>query len=200
MSVTFSLQDNQRLCDICRDPKRMAKGKKGIVCNTRSACQKHTVIAAPPLEENEEGSSRGSEPLYESPRFGKRKRSVVVHGRPLSKLFADQILRDIARECDQHAKELRKAFKDEITLRDTRARELIQDTQGEVIKKEREIKDLKRRLRRLRETLGMLSQGCDPTGDENGKVQDDARESPRDSERTHSGIGTGDGDHTALAP
>ena len=22
MSVTFSLQDNQRLCDICRDPKR----------------------------------------------------------------------------------------------------------------------------------------------------------------------------------
>ena len=35
------------------------------------------------------------------------------------------------------------------------ARELIQDTQGEVIEKEREIKDLKRKLRRLRETLGM---------------------------------------------
>ena len=157
------------------------------------------------MQENEEGSSRGSEPLYESPRFGKRKRSVAVHGRPLSKLFADQvgfstrivssdgvkgtlshtscvqILRDIARECDQHAKELRKAFKDEITLRDTRvrlcflymfseqhplvvalrkpmllqARELIQDTQGVVIEKEREIKDLKRKLRRLKETLGM---------------------------------------------
>ena len=33
---------------------------------------------------------------------------------------AVQILRDIQRECDQHAKELRKAWKDETNRKDTR--------------------------------------------------------------------------------
>ncbi|CAL8461537.1 g1068 [Coccomyxa elongata] len=42
MSVTFRLHNDQRLCDICRDPERTAKGNRGIVANTRVACQKHT--------------------------------------------------------------------------------------------------------------------------------------------------------------
>ncbi|CAL5225001.1 g7779 [Coccomyxa viridis] len=168
MSVTFRLHNGQRLCDICRDPKRCAKGSLGVLADTQTACQRHArkhhggAAIQAVLKEAEEYDDQDSEGIGERAPSAEGEPAVLT--RPCEEVEAAQ---------DEEAGSSRGDFPVFDSPRSGKRKRgmsgvyrplgkifsesyqaLMEGCQGEMVLKDRQIKGLQKELGLIKQTLG----------------------------------------------